>query len=307
MNSTLKSRLSQFWNYLQCDLFPFLREEERLALTPPLEKTIRVLELIELERFIPSSRGLPGRPPKDRIALARAFVAKAVLNLPTTEALIDRLNHDRSLCRICGFDPFKSLPDASRFSRAFAELSAQNLPARVHEALIRTQVGDQLFGHVAHDSTEIDAREKPVSKGAKGKEVKPSEEGVAPLAGAFEDAKPSEVAQAQEATPKKRGRPRKGEQRPKEPTVLERQVTQPVEENLKDLPTACDFGTQKNSKGVKETWVGYKLHISTTDGDIPVSALLTSASLHDSQVAIPLMQMTSARIPYCYDLTLRAD
>ena len=300
MNNTLKSRLSQFWNDLQCDLFPFLREEERLALTPPLEKTIRVLELIELERFIPSSRGLPGRPPKDRIALARAFVAKAVLNLPTTEALIDRLNHDRSLCRICGFDRFKSLPDASRFSRAFAEFSAQNLPARVHEALIRTQVGDQLFGHVAHDSTEIDAREKPA--GAKRRDAKPDAEGVAPLAGPSEEAKPSEVPQAQEATPKKRGRPRKGEQRPKEPTVLERQVTQPVEQNLKGLPMACDFGTKKNSKGVKETWVGYKLHISTTDGDIPVSALLTSASLHDSQVAIPLMQMTGARIQYCYDL-----
>jgi len=290
VNNTLKSRLSQFWNYLQFDLFPFLKEEERLPLTPPLEKTIRVLELIELERFIPSSRGLPGRPPKDRVALARAFVAKAVLNVPTHEALIDRLKNDRSLCRICGFDPLKPLPDASRFSRAFAEFSAQNLPARVHEALIRTQVGDQLFGHVAHDSTEIEAREKPASKGAKEREAKPGE------------VQNPEVAQAQEATPKKRGRPRKGEERPKEPTVLERQVTQGVEQNLKGLPTVCDFGTKKNSKGVKETWVGYKLHISTTDGDIPVSALLTSASLHDSQVAIPLMQITGARIQYGYDL-----
>ncbi|HBC86462.1 MAG TPA: hypothetical protein DCZ94_05865 [Lentisphaeria bacterium] len=34
------------------------------------------------------------------------------------------------------------------------------------------------------------------------------------------------------------------------------------------------------------TWRGYKLHIDTMDGDIPISAHLTSASVHDSQVAI---------------------
>lgn len=35
---------------------------------------------------------------------------------------------------------------------------------------------------------------------------------------------------------------------------------------------------------------------------IPVSCLLTSASLHDSQVAIPLAEMTKQRIDSCYDL-----
>jgi hypothetical protein len=37
-------------------------------------------------------------------------------------------------------------------------------------------------------------------------------------------------------------------------------------------------------------------------GQIPVSCVLTSASLHDSQVAIPLRTMTSARVSYLYDL-----
>jgi IS5 family transposase len=277
MNATAKSRLSQFWTQFQFELLPWLEEEEGLALTPTLEKVIRVLELAEIERFIPSSRGFVGRPSKDRAALARAFVAKAVLNLPTTEGLIERLQIDRALCRICGFERFKKLPDASTFSRAFGEFSAMNLPARVHEALIRSQLGDQLIGHIARDATEIEAREKPAPKAK---------------------AEPAVVPQA----PKKRGRPRKGEERVKEPSVLERQAAQDLEQNLKALPTACDVGTKKNSKGFKETWVGYKLHIDTADGEIPVSAILTSASVHDSQVAIPLMQQTSARITYLYDL-----
>jgi len=41
-----------------------------------------------------------------------------------------------------------------------------------------------------------------------------------------------------------------------------------------------------------DRWRGYKLHLDCVDGDIPVSAIVTSASVHDSQVAIPLSQMS---------------
>jgi len=298
MDTTCKSRLSQFWNHLQHELFPFLREEDHLALSPALEKVIRVLEFTQIERFIPSSRGCVGRPPKDRVALARAFVAKAVLDLPTTEALIDRLQVDQALRRICGFERCHAVPDASRFSRVFAEFTALALPARVHEALIRAQLGDQLIGHIARDATEIEAREKPAAKAAAV--------ATAP-AGLFAEATVVDAASAAAAEPvpapaKQRGRPRKGEERPKALTVIERQVDQSAAASLAQLPTACDVGSKKNSKGFKETWTGYKLHIDTADGDIPVTAILTSASVHDSQAAIPLMRLTGERVTYRYDL-----
>jgi hypothetical protein len=299
VNATCKSRLSQFWNHLQHELFPFLREEDHLEWTPALEKVIRVLEFTQVDRFIPSSRGFVGRPPKDRVALARAFVAKAVLDLPTTEALIDRLKVDRALRRICGFERLHAIPDASRFSRAFAEFTALQLPARVHEALIRAQLGDRIVGHIARDSTEIEAREKPAPKAAA---VAPAEPGGL-FDGAAVDAVPAVASAAPvPPPPKKRGRPRKGEERSKEPTVIERQVGQSVAESLAQLPTACDVGSKKNSKGFKETWTGYKLHIDTADGDIPVTAIPTSASMHDSQAAIPLMRLTGERVAYLYDL-----
>jgi hypothetical protein len=277
MNATYSCRISQFLGVLQTEVFPLLRDEMELELSPALEKVIRVLELVQVERFVPSSRGWVGAPRKDRLALARSFVAKAVLNLPTTEALIDRLKVDVALRRLCGFDHRHRVPGAWRFSRAFAECAAGQLPARVHEALIGAHLSDQLIGHIARDSTEIEAREKPA------KRVK------------------SAGAEADE-TPKRRGRPKKGEERVKVPTRLERQTQRTLDENLAELPTACDVGSKKNSKGFKEPWVGYKLHIDTADGDIPVTALLTSASLHDSQVALPLMQLSSKRVTYLYDL-----
>ncbi|MFZ3045463.1 MAG: IS5/IS1182 family transposase, partial [Desulfatirhabdiaceae bacterium] len=89
---------------------------------------------------------------------------------------------------------------------------------------------------------------------------------------------------------------------PKPKKRVEVQASRSLKENLSDLPTHCNVGTKKNSKVHKETWIGYKLHLDTIDGDIPVSALLSSASLHDSQAAIPLSQMSYERVTNLYDL-----
>ena len=50
------------------------------------------------------------------------------------------------------------------------------------------------------------------------------------------------------------------------------------------------------------SWIGYKLHVDTADGGIPISCIMTSASTHDSQVAIPLGTLTAGRVENLYDL-----
>jgi Transposase DDE domain/Transposase domain (DUF772) len=273
MNLILNDRLSQFMTHFQVNLWGW-QQQDPLELTPKLIDVIKVLEFVNIERFVPSSQGFVGRPTEYRSQIARAFVAKAVLDLPTTEALIDRLQSDISLRRICGFQSRYDVPGSWTFSRAFAEFSQLNLPDMVHNMLIRRELGDQIIGHLLHDSTAIEAREQPVSK------PKPE---------------PKEK--------RKRGRPRKGEERPPEPeTVLEKQQHQTLEEMRSEIPKACDVGCKKNSQGYKETWVGYKLHISTADGDIPIAAILSSASTHDSQVALPLMKLCDQRVTSLYDL-----
>ena len=96
--------------------------------------------------------------------MARAFVAKAVYDLPTTRGLRDRLDTDVVLRRICGWERKFEVPSESVFSRAFAEFSDTQLPQRVHEALIRNTHRDRLVGHLSRDSTAIEAREKPAAK-----------------------------------------------------------------------------------------------------------------------------------------------
>ena len=270
---SLKETLIGYWLHVQHELLPWLDD----AVGPLGEhhrQLVSVLGLARIEAFVPSFDGLPGRPLSERAALARAFVAKAVFNFPTTRLLIDMLATDKTLRRLCGWQRAGEVPSEATFSRAFAAFAETALPSRLHEALIKESHADRLVGHISRDSTAIEAREKPV-------------------------AKPEQPAPVKH----RRGRPRKGEVRPPPPVRrIERQAGMDLAEMLADLPRHCDVGAKRNAKGHQETWIGYKLHIDTADGEIPISCVLTAASVHDSQVAIPLATITKARVDNLYDL-----
>ena len=270
--------ISQFWSRIQYSLFPFLKEELGV-LTEMQQKLVAILEFARIEEFIRVYCGEVGRPQDNRQSIARAFIAKAVYNMNTTRMLIERLKSDITLRRICGWEQQSDIPEEWTFSRAFREFSDSELPSRVHEALIAKFEGERIVGHIARDATEIEGRERPAKK---------------------ESA--TEQLPVEQLPEKKKGRPPKGMEKPKEPTRMEKQQMMTLDEMILALPNQCDVGTKMNSKGYKESWVGYKLHIDSADGDIPISCILTSASVHDSQVALPLMGMTSQRVNSFYDL-----
>jgi hypothetical protein len=271
MKLTLRDQLTQFGHLLQSKLFPVL-EETTDELSDQAKLLVSVLAMVPLARFIPVSRGWNGRPSKDRYCIACAFVAKAVYNLTTTRQLIEFLGKDDQLRRICGWKRATDLPHESTFSRAFAEFAAMELPQFVHEALIRETQQQRLVGHIARDSTAIPARERFAAGPPKQPQPKFRSWG--------------------------RG---KGKRRlPK--TRLERQRTMTLSEMLDELPLNCSLGVKTSSDGNQKYWRGYKLHLDVADGQIPISAILTGASLHDSQVAIPLATLTAQRVTSLYDV-----
>jgi hypothetical protein len=266
------------WGHIQASLFPEMREELD-PLTEKLERLIHILDDLDLEAVVRMPLRGQGRTLQDRTAIARAFVAKAVLGLSTTRDLLDRLQTDRTLRRICGWERRDQIPSESTFSRAFDELARDQATERLHADLVRRGFDGHIVGHVARDATDIDARERPPKD-------PPDDPGAPP------------------PKPKRpRGRPRKGEEPPPKPkTRLERQLTQSVAGMFAELPRHCSIGTKRNSKGHTTSWIGYKLHLDVADSLVPVSALVTSASLHDSQVAIPLARITAQRVSYLYEL-----
>jgi len=116
--------------------------------------------MLSLTRWIAPQRGWRGRPSKDRQALAAAFLAKAIYGLETTRQTIERLRNDRQLRCLCGWNSGQKIPHESTFSRAFAEFAETELPQRLHEALIEATQKDRLIGHIARDSSAIEARER---------------------------------------------------------------------------------------------------------------------------------------------------
>lgn len=267
--------ISRGLHQIQRTFFPDL-EQEAGPIPESLVQLTYVLETVHSQKIPLPEQCWTGRPPKSRYGIFNAFVAKAFLKIPTTLHLVERLQSDRHLRLICGFDTRGAVPSESVFSRVFAEFAQTQLPQCVHETLVKSCCEGQISGHISRDSTSIEAREKPERK----------ETAIGP---------PTPRA-------RRKGRPRKGEvPKVKELSRVQKQVNMSLEEMLRDLPVACNRGSKKNSQCFVETWIGYKLHVDTADGGIPISAILTSASLHDSQVAIPLATITAGRVQNFYD------
>lgn len=288
MKLTLRQQITQFQCVLQNELFPVL-EEAVGELDQVAKRLVATLEMIPLARFIPVSRGWMGRPSKDRYALACAFVAKAVYGFSLTRQVIERLHQDEQLRQICGWKTVRHLPHESTFSRAFAEFAEMELPQFVHEALIVSTQKERLIGHIARDSTTIEVRERfpePMTKRQRQR-LK---------------AQARREPKRGPRGPHKRYKGGKPVRQPKDNTRIHRQRSMSLAEMLAELPRQCSLGVKTSRGGNQQYTRGYKLHIDVADGQIPISCILTAASLHDSQAAIPLATMSALRVTNLYDV-----
>ncbi len=278
---SLQQRVIDFWHGVQHVLFPYLTASCG-ELTESHQRVIAVLEMVEVEQALPGFvPGTLGRPPHNRRCLAHAFLAKAVLRLPTTKTLVERLQVDATLRKICGWEHAGDVPKESTFSRAFGEFAALGLPSFLHQSLVADVFREEWTMHICRDSTAIAARERAAAKVAVASKVnarrgRPKK--VDPIDGA------AATVAAQEE-----GR-------------LQRQPKIGLAAMLADLPTACDVGCKMDAQGFKRSWKGYKFHWDVTDSGIPISCILTSASLHDSQVAIPLATSSAQWVESGYEI-----
>lgn len=231
-----------------------------------------------VEDFLPKinePRALTGRKAYATTPFIRAFLAKSLFKLSSNKDLILRLQSDSSLRRICGFI---KVPSEATFSRRFDILSQSHIMEQTINRIAKDYHKDRIVGHISRDSTAITAREKPVNR-------------------------KKDVKERNKKTKRKRGRPKKGEDvLPKEDGRLTKQLRQKPARSLKELNRTCAWGGKKNSKGKIHFWPGYKLHLDVTDIGFPITAIVTGANVHDSQVAIPMEKMTERKVSHLYSL-----
>jgi hypothetical protein len=320
--SSLGERISSFWSRVNGSLFPAL-EDADVEMTPKLYKLVALLDLLQIELFVPSrSPYKVGAKPYDRRCLARAFVAKAFYNATDLKNFRDRFLHDKDLRKVCGWANRWDVPSESTFSRAFAWFADIGLLDQVHATHVQVWFGDEVLRDVSTDSTAIEAREKPVTRSKPQTDTALEEAAsvgtvlaevasiVAELSIPEQTPATSNVSTKQNKTKTAKKMSKKEAKNkalaksytPVEPTRLERQLTQVPEIALLELDTACDVGCKTDSKGNKSYWIGYKLHVRVAEGNIPLVAVTTSASVHDSQVVIPLMKQSDRLVTSLYEL-----
>ena len=254
-------KLGRHWNTIQSYLILGI-EDDIGELSEELKMFMEICELLIDERMFDKYRWCGnGRPPSSRISMFKAYILKAMRNYPYTKTLISAVKESPTIRRLCGWESVADIPDKSQFSRTFREFAKDDIGSKALDACLAEYLGRNGIMHGSHDSSEIEAREKSVTRPKS----------------AVESEKPSE-------------------------TRIERQQRQNADANFEELPTECDWGCKRNSQGKIEKWKGYKLHLVVGDGDIPICAFLSSASMHDSQAMIPMMQRASASFDYFYDL-----
>lgn len=216
-------------------------------------------------------RSCTGRPGHTLLSVLAVHAVKLYFQEKTMTAARDRLLSSSNLRTITGVAEVPSLSVISKKTDTLIDLvDFSSILASICSSFYK----DRLVCHLSIDSTIAEAREKPVKAEKPGK--------------------------------RKRGRKRKGSD---EPTIAEEKEqlhdlmeNGGVDEFLSTLEHRCSVTGKKNSKGNMEWSIGYKAHLAVDDNGIIVAHHVTGASVHDSQVAIPLMRMADRRCDYLYAL-----
>jgi hypothetical protein len=334
----LMDRVSSFWSHVNGSLFPAL-EQADVEMTPKLYKFVALLDFLQIELFVPTHSAYQvGAKPHDRRYLARAFVAKAFYNAPDTKSFRDRLLHDKDLRKVCGWDSRGEVPSESTFSRAFAlfadiglnDVATDSTAIHAREkpvtrakpkadiepadvSAIKTNRSDRetdtppLVNIVSHTVSQAKLVAESMPSGALSIETNSSNtppSGSAPMGEEHQKKTKNTSKKISKKTAKNKSLEKLYS--PADMSRLERQIDQVPEIALLELGTACDVGCKTNSQGNKDYWVGYKLNARVAAGCLPLIAVTTSASVHDSQVSIPLMKMCDRLVTSLYELEDRA-
>jgi hypothetical protein len=254
LKHTSEDRIAPFSNLLQIELFPLL-EAAVGTLGKQARLLISVVSLQPLAHWLVRSPRL-GRRPCSRQSLATAFLAKAVYNLPTTRLLIQRLQTDTQLRRLCGWNTVAQVPTEATFSRAFAEFAAASLPAQIHAALVQQTQQEKVIEHIARDSAAIPARQRPPEEAKQAAPVTAAEK--PPVHTPYKTATGWHrrgTRGKKHKTPAKAHRNQTTRDTPATPAAHD------AEGNDRRSAAGCSSGTKKNSQGNKQHWRGFKLHL----------------------------------------------
>lgn len=210
-------------------------------------------------------------------AMIQSLIVRIIERIPTIKDLVKRLVHDPLFRLDCGFLVSDVVPSEASYSRMIQVISESEVVDEMQDTLIQLAILEGFLDddHLGFDATHFESRDA-VKSGEK-KEAK---------------------------APKKRGRKSKAEReawlveqaelKANQTTYekeLKEQLDIPLEVLWKDTPIEPNWGVKKNSDGKNTFWYGFKGHLAvSTKSQYIVARMMTSASISDSKLAIPLLK-----------------
>ncbi|NHN34858.1 transposase [Paenibacillus agricola] len=223
-------------------------------------------------------------------AMLRSLFIRVIERIPTIKDLRKRLKQSVEFNLNCGFTGSDRIPSEATYSRLIQKLQGSAVFEQTQEALVRLafQEGFLDASTVAMDATHVESRDRQPEK----KKVDVEE-------------LPTEIPK------KKRGRKSKAEREKWLQEQLEIEANRPlfekkVEEQLPctftqlrgQIPLAPEWGVKKNSAGKNVFWYGFKAHLLVDcKSQYILTALLSSGSINDGKMAIPLLKMLAEHHP----------
>ena len=254
----------RLWSAVAQRMFPFMMEE--LGELDDIARLFVMLceSVVKPEDFDYAKWNGIGRPKTSRTAVFKAFLFKALYDIPTTKELVRRLRHDVLARRLCGWNSVGDVPSEGQFSVVNKEFAERGFAEKWFGDYVRTYVEGDSCATVSYDSAPISVRAKAENARRMLEEIDPDQ--------------------------------------PEPPNRLEWQIGKDADTALAELPQNCDWGVKRDSHGKPKHWKGGKIHAAVTRDGIPVAVAYTSASLHDSQVMIPLVKKATERMEHGFDL-----
>lgn len=165
----------RLWGGLVQRTFPFM-EEEVGELGPKARLFVTVCEtVVKPETFKYAKWKGVGRPPAKRMPVFKAFLFKAVHDIPTTKELVERILLEPQTRRLCGWADPGEVPCESKFSEINKEFAEMGFTEEWFDEFVRPYAVDEPGGTLSLDSAPIPVRAKAANSKRRLAEIEPDQ------------------------------------------------------------------------------------------------------------------------------------
>lgn len=246
-----------------------------------------------------------GRPEElNTAAMIYALLIAKIERIPSVKDLIRRLKASVEFRITCRFRGSDAIPSAASFSRLFSKLADSGLIWALQDKHVQLAAAEGFMDPdtVCFDATHVEADEQ--SKRKKREDCANPQTEAPPELPLEIEVQPEQIPVDNPSKAFKRGRPSREEQerrqaereaweaeQPLFERKLEHMLPYSYEELAPLIPKHPTSSSKNGTNGKKMWWHGYKLHVmADCKSQYILTALFSSAHVHDGRMAIPLLK-----------------